>query len=141
MQIDRTSYRNQIQVSKILLGILLRMEREWLGEWSLGEALRPETCGTYIFIASNCSFLGIISSMCGASKGYVVTTCVLMARWTEDLTLDFEPGEMLPVHISRRALHKIDKEIYSFLNILNGNWGVAGEGECCAVSFFDDGTC
>lgn len=22
-------------------------------------------------------------------------TCVLMARWTEDLTLDFDPGEML----------------------------------------------
>jgi hypothetical protein len=50
---------------------------------------------TYIFIASNCSFLGIISSICGASKGYVVTSCVRMARWTEDLTLDFEPGEML----------------------------------------------
>lgn len=24
-------------------------------------------------------------------------SCVLMARWTEDLTLDFDPGEMLLV--------------------------------------------
>jgi hypothetical protein len=55
---------------------------------------------TYIFIASNCSFFGIISSICGASNGYVVTICVLIARWTEDLTLDFDPGEMLSFHIS-----------------------------------------
>jgi len=49
----------------------------------------------YIFIASSCSFFGMISSICGASKGYVCTSCVRMARWTEDLTFDFEPGEML----------------------------------------------
>ena len=54
----------------------------------------------YIFIASNCSFFGIISSICGASKGYVVTSCVLIARWTEDLTLDFDPGEILVFNVS-----------------------------------------
>lgn len=47
---------------------------------------------THIFIASNCSFFGIISSIYGASNGYVVTNCVLRARCTEDLTLDLEPG-------------------------------------------------
>jgi len=50
---------------------------------------------TNIFIASSCSFFGIISSICGASKGYVCTSCVRIARCTEDLTFDFEPGEML----------------------------------------------
>lgn len=49
----------------------------------------------YIFIASSCSFFGTISSICGANKGYVCTSCVRSDRWTEDLTLDFEPGEML----------------------------------------------
>jgi hypothetical protein len=50
---------------------------------------------TYIFIASSCSFLGMISSMKGVNKGYIVVICVLIARCTEDLTLDFDPGEIL----------------------------------------------
>lgn len=54
-----------------------------------------ERWGMNIFIASSCSFLGTISSICGASKGYVWTSCVRMARWTEDFTLDFEPGDIL----------------------------------------------
>ena len=40
--------------------------------WNTGMegGIREEECGeTYIFIASNCSFLGIISSMYGASRG------------------------------------------------------------------------
>jgi hypothetical protein len=57
--------------------------------------------GSYIFITSSCSFFGIISSICSASKGYVVTSCVLMARWTDDLTLDFDPGEILGFNVSR----------------------------------------
>lgn len=46
-------------------------------------------------MASNCSFLGITSSMYGARRGYVETSWVRMARWTEDLTLLLEPGERL----------------------------------------------
>ena len=72
--------------------------------------------GAHIFIASSCSFFGIISSICGASKGYVVTSWVRIARWTEDLTLDFEPGEMLGLLALK---HLVDwKETNSFLNIL-----------------------
>jgi hypothetical protein len=59
-----------------------------------GEKLM-ETGDKYIFIASSCSFFGMISSMCGARRGYVCTSWVRIARWTEDLTFDFEPGEML----------------------------------------------
>lgn len=51
--------------------------------------------GEYIFMASSCSFLGMISSMCGARRGYFVTIWLRIARWTEDFTLLFEPGEML----------------------------------------------
>ena len=72
---------------------------------------------TYIFIASSCSFFGIISSICGASKGYVVTSCVLMARWTDDLTLDFDPGEMLRFNVNRIPV-QVCGETNSFLNIL-----------------------
>lgn len=50
-----------------------------------------------IFIASSCSFLGMISSMCGASRGYVVVICVRIALCTEDLTLDLDPGDMLQI--------------------------------------------
>jgi hypothetical protein len=65
-------------------------------ENSLGEVERAEKeREEYIFIASSCSFLGTISSMCGARRGYVVTSWLRIARWTEDLTLLFEPGEML----------------------------------------------
>jgi len=35
---------------------------------------------THIFIASNCSFFGITSSIYGASRGYVVVICVRIAR-------------------------------------------------------------
>lgn len=49
----------------------------------------------YIFMASSCSFLGMISSMCGARRGYCVTIWLRIARWTEDFTLLFEPGEIL----------------------------------------------
>ena len=41
--------------------------------------------------------------MCGASSGYVSTILVLMARWTEDLTLDLAPAEILLLWISRLA--------------------------------------
>ena len=56
---------------------------------------REEEGGNYIFMASSCSFLGMISSMCGARRGYVVTIWLRIARWTEDFTLLFEPGDML----------------------------------------------
>lgn len=59
---------------------------------------------TYIFIASNCSFLGMISSMKGVNKGYVVVICVLMARCTEDLTLDLDPGDILELTVSVKGL-------------------------------------
>jgi hypothetical protein len=39
-----------------------------------------------------------------------------MARWTEDLTLDFEPGEML-CFISK-GFRSVRIRAYSFLNIL-----------------------
>jgi len=65
------------------------------GERGNGRREQGSANGTHIFIASSCSFLGMISSMYGASNGYVVTSCVRMARCTEDLTFDFEPGEML----------------------------------------------
>lgn len=42
----------------------------------------------------------MISSMWGASRGYVSQTLVLMARWTDDLTLDFAPAEMLVDDVS-----------------------------------------
>lgn len=61
------------------------------------ENWRLEAGMTNIFIASSCSFLGMISSMCGASRGYVVVICVRIALCTEDLTLDLEPGEMLQI--------------------------------------------
>ena len=51
--------------------------------------------GTNSFKRSNCDFLGIISSMWGERRGYVSTILERMARWTEDLTLDFAPAEML----------------------------------------------
>ena len=54
----------------------------------------------YSFRRSSCDFLGIISSIWGASRGYVSQTLVLMARWTEDLTLDFAPAEMLVDDVS-----------------------------------------
>jgi hypothetical protein len=75
-----------------------------------------------IFIASSCSFFGMISSMCGARRGYVVTSWLRIARWTEDLTLDFEPGEMLL--LLARKYHKIVEAAYSFLNILADLKGV-----------------
>ena len=37
----------------------------------------------------------MISSMCGARRGYVSEILVRMERWTEDLTLLLAPGEML----------------------------------------------
>ena len=48
-------------------------------------------------IKSSCDFLGRISSIWGASRGYVSMTFVRMPRWTEDLTLDFAPAVMLLV--------------------------------------------
>jgi hypothetical protein len=75
-----------------------------------------------IFIASSCSFFGMISSMCGARRGYVVTSWVRIARWTEDLTLDFEPGEMLL--LLAQKYHKDVEAAYSFLNILADLKGV-----------------
>lgn len=54
----------------------------------------------YSFTRSNCDFLGITSSIWGASCGYVSQTLALMARWTEDLTLDFAPAEMLVNNVS-----------------------------------------
>lgn len=50
---------------------------------------------TYIFIASNCSFLGMISSIWGVRSGYAVVSCARRERWTEDFTLDLDPGEIL----------------------------------------------
>lgn len=50
---------------------------------------------TYSLRTSSCDFLGINSSIYGASNGYVSTILVLIARWTEDLTFDFAPAEML----------------------------------------------
>ena len=47
------------------------------------------------FSRSSWDFLGMISSMCGARRGYVSAILVRMARCTEDLTLDFEPGVIL----------------------------------------------
>ena len=49
----------------------------------------------YSLTKSNCSFFGMISSMCGARRGYSSTTLPRMARWADDLTLDFAPGVML----------------------------------------------
>lgn len=88
------------------------------GKYSLG--MVRESAETYIFIASNCSFFGIISSICGARRGYVVTSCVLRARWMEDLTFDFEPGEILWFAVSLWTQNGsgIEKASYSFLNIL-----------------------
>ena len=45
----------------------------------------------------------MISSMCGASNGYVSTILVLILRWTDDLTLDLAPAEILLWYISRFA--------------------------------------
>jgi hypothetical protein len=47
------------------------------------------------FSKSSWLFFGIISSICGASFGYVSMTLVRMARCTEDFTLDFAPGVRL----------------------------------------------
>ena len=44
---------------------------------------------------SSCDFLGIISSICDARSGYVSIILERMARWADDLTLDFEPAEIL----------------------------------------------
>lgn len=93
----------------------------------------------HIFIASNCSFFGTISSIYGASSGYVVTNCVRSARCTEDLTFDFEPGDRL-VDVScvraeaegwiggERGWRNGDG-IYSFLNIAAVVRGVWWTGE------------
>jgi hypothetical protein len=69
---------------------------------SRGEDAEGEQRGTNIFIASNCSFFGMISSIWGASSGYVCTTCVRIARCTEDFTFDLEPGEMLKAFYQQR---------------------------------------
>lgn len=37
----------------------------------------------------------MISSMYGSSFGYVSMTFERIARWADDLTLDFAPGEIL----------------------------------------------
>ena len=56
-------------------------------------------CGqTHSLSESSCDFLGIISSMCGASRGYVSIILVRIARCTEDLTLDFAPADILDKH-------------------------------------------
>ena len=49
----------------------------------------------YSFSRSSCDFFGIISSICGASRGYISMILFRMARWTEDLTLDLAPAEIL----------------------------------------------
>lgn len=67
---------------------------------SIETSCRSGLGGIYSFNRSSCDFLGIISSICGASRGYVSQTLVLMARWTEDLTLDFAPAEMLVSNVS-----------------------------------------
>lgn len=68
-------------------------------------------------MASNCSFFGIISSICGARSGYVCTSCVRIARCTEDFTFDFEPGEILASSADLDFVNH--RGIHSFLNILN----------------------
>lgn len=49
----------------------------------------------YSFIASNCDFLGRISSMKGSKPGYVSRNLLRRPRWAEDLTLDLEPACIL----------------------------------------------
>ena len=49
----------------------------------------------YSLIRSSWDFFGMISSMCGASKGYVSSTFVRIARCTEDLTFDLAPAVIL----------------------------------------------
>lgn len=49
----------------------------------------------YSFTRSSWDFLGITSSICGASRGYVSATLVRIARWAEDFTLDLAPAEIL----------------------------------------------
>lgn len=58
---------------------------------------------TYNFTRSSCDFFGMISSICGARRGYVSTILVRMARWTEDFTLDLAPGVMLFLFITGLA--------------------------------------
>lgn len=57
----------------------------------------------------------MISSICGASNGYVSTIFVRIARWTEDLTLDFAPADILS-YVSFNPHSRL--YTYSFLNIL-----------------------
>jgi hypothetical protein len=53
---------------------------------------------THSFTRSSCSFLGIMSSMCGSSAGYNSSTLVRIARCALDLTLDLAPDVMLAAH-------------------------------------------
>lgn len=68
---------------------------EWRGRLGGRRGKEGGKGGTNIFIASNCSFFGITSSIYGVNNGYVVHSCARSPLWIEDLTLDFEPGEML----------------------------------------------
>jgi hypothetical protein len=70
--------------------------------------------------------------MCGASNGYMAHIWVRIARCTDDLTLDLEPGATLRfgldgVVVSRKGRKEtrmercgapLDRKTYSFLNIL-----------------------
>ena len=47
------------------------------------------------FITSSDDFLGSISSIYGAKPGYVSTNLLLRARWTDDLTFDLAPADIL----------------------------------------------
>ena len=67
----------------------------WSGRISGAMLEIAATRWAHNFNKSNWDFLGIISSMCGASKGYVSTTLVRMPRCTEDLTFDFAPAVIL----------------------------------------------
>jgi hypothetical protein len=53
---------------------------------------------THSFTKSNCSFLGIMSSMCGSNAGYNSSTFVRIPRCALDLTLDLAPDVMLAAH-------------------------------------------
>ena len=65
------------------------------GKWRAVEGKVGVKKETNSFRRSSWDFLGRMSSMCGARRGYVSRILVRMPRWTEDLTLVLAPGTML----------------------------------------------
>jgi len=52
---------------------------------------------TYILTTSSCAFLGMMASICGASRGYVSQTLLRTPRCMDDLSFVFAPGATLVV--------------------------------------------